>query len=40
MTRFNISLPDAANFVIDCLKNMKGEEIFVQKFLHIKFRCS
>ena len=31
MTRFNISLPDAANFVINCLKNMKGQEIFVPK---------
>ena len=31
MTRFNISLPYAANFVISCLKNMKGEEIFVPK---------
>ena len=31
MTRFNISLPDAANFVINCLKNMKGQEIFIPK---------
>ena len=31
MTRFNISLSYAANFVINCLKNMKGEEIFVPK---------
>lgn len=31
MTRFNISLPDAVNFVINCIKNMKGQEIFVPK---------
>ena len=31
MTRFNISLPEAADFVINCLKNMKGQEIFVPK---------
>ena len=31
MTRFNISLPKAANFVINCLKIMKGQEIFVPK---------
>tara|TARA_B100001175_G_C19429652_1_gene600533 strand:+ start:199 stop:1176 length:978 start_codon:yes stop_codon:yes gene_type:complete len=31
MTRFNISLPYAANFVINCLKKMKGEEIFIPK---------
>jgi len=31
MTRFNISLPETAKFVINCLKNMKGQEIFVPK---------
>lgn len=31
MTRFNISLPEAVDFVIDCLKSMKGQEIFVPK---------
>lgn len=31
MTRFNISLPKAANFVSNCLMNMKGQEIFVPK---------
>lgn len=31
MTRFNISLPDAAKFVFECLKYMKGQEIFVPK---------
>jgi UDP-N-acetylglucosamine 4,6-dehydratase len=31
MTRFNISLPDSAKFVINCINTMKGEEIFVPK---------
>lgn len=31
MTRFNISLPETAKFVINCLTNMKGQEIFVPK---------
>ena len=31
MTRFNISLKEAVNFVINCLKIMKGAEIFVPK---------
>jgi UDP-N-acetylglucosamine 4,6-dehydratase/5-epimerase len=31
MTRFNISLTEAANFVSYCLLKMKGEEIFVPK---------
>ncbi len=31
MTRFNISLPHAVDFVISCLNKMKGEEIFVPK---------
>lgn len=31
MTRFNITLEEAVKFVINCLKNMKGGEIFVPK---------
>ena len=31
MTRFNISLKEAVNFVINCLKIMKGAEIFIPK---------
>jgi UDP-N-acetylglucosamine 4,6-dehydratase len=31
MTRFNISLPETAKFVLNCLINMKGQEIFVPK---------
>ena len=31
MTRFNISLPEASKFVLNCLINMKGQEIFVPK---------
>ena len=29
MTRFSITLEEAVKFVIDCIKNMKGSEIFV-----------
>lgn len=31
MTRFNISLNEAVNFVINCLKIMRGGEIFIPK---------
>ena len=31
MTRFNITLDAAVNFVIDCLKNTRGGEIFIPK---------
>ena len=31
MTRFNISLIDGVNFVIECLKSMKGREVFIPK---------
>ena len=31
MTRFNITLEEAVKFVINCLKIMKGSEIFVPK---------
>ena len=31
MTRFSITLEEAVKFVIDCIKNMKGSEIFVPK---------
>jgi len=31
MTRFNITLNEAASFVISCISKMKGEEIFVPK---------
>ena len=31
MTRFNISLTEAANFVNTCISNMKGYEVFVPK---------
>ena len=31
MTRFNITIDAAVNFVIDCLKNTKGGEIFIPK---------
>jgi UDP-N-acetylglucosamine 4,6-dehydratase len=31
MTRFNITLDAAVNFVIDCLKNNRGGEIFIPK---------
>jgi len=31
MTRFSITLEEAVKFVITCLKNMKGSEIFVPK---------
>ena len=31
MTRFNITLEDASNFVLKCIKNMKGKEVFVPK---------
>ncbi len=31
MTRFNITLPESINFVIQCLKEQKGGEIFIPK---------
>ena len=31
MTRFSITLEEAVKFVITCIKNMKGSEIFVPK---------
>ena len=31
MTRFNITLKQSVNFVVNCLNNMKGGEIFVPK---------
>ena len=31
MTRFNITIKEAINFVINCLKNAKGGEIFIPK---------
>ena len=31
MTRFHITLPQSVNFVIKCLKIMKGGEIFIPK---------
>jgi UDP-N-acetylglucosamine 4,6-dehydratase len=31
MTRFLITLPQGVNFVLDCLKIMKGGEIFIPK---------
>ena len=37
MTRFNITLAQAVRFVIQCINKMKGGEIFVPKFHHIKF---
>ena len=36
MTRFNITLNEAIKFVIDCLKIIKGGEIFVPKIPSIK----
>ena len=37
MTRFSITLNEAVNFVLKSINKMKGKEIFIQKFLHIKF---
>ena len=31
MTRFNITLDEASDLVLNCLKKMKGEEVFVPK---------
>ena len=31
MTRFNITLDEASNFVINCMKKMKGKEVFIPK---------
>ena len=31
MTRFNITLQESINFVIQCLKEQKGGEIFIPK---------
>ena len=36
MTRFNITLDQGVNFVLDCFKKMLGGEIFVQRFLPIE----
>ena len=36
MTRFNITLKQSVNFVVNCLKNMKGGEIFVPKISSYK----
>ena len=31
MTRFNITLDEASDLVLNCLNSMKGEEVFVPK---------
>ena len=31
MTRFSITLDEASNFVINCMKKMKGKEVFIPK---------
>ena len=31
MTRFNITLSESASFVLNCIKSMKGSEVFVPK---------
>ena len=36
MTRFSIELDEAANFVLETLKKMKGGEIFVPKLSSYK----
>ena len=36
MTRFWISLEEAVNFVVNCIKTMEGGEIFVPKIKSVK----
>ena len=31
MTRFNITLDDASDLVLNCLKQMRGKEVFIPK---------
>ena len=36
MTRFSLSLNEATEFVLNCLKNMQGGEVFVPKLKSYK----
>ena len=37
MTRFNITLEQSVNFVLNCILKSKGGEIFVPKYQAIEF---